>query len=58
VPKPLSVTLSNQDKKPKDKEPKKWSVILPIDENGLLLTNNSDYMNTFRGYKMNASQLF
>lgn len=39
----------------KKKDIKKWSVILPIDENGLLLTNNSDYINTYRGYKMNAS---
>lgn len=49
-----SPTEINKDKT-KDKTKDKWSVILPIDENGLLLTNNSDYINTYRGYKMNAS---
>ena len=51
--KQLKAPIATSDSK--DKQHKEWSVVLPIDENNMLLTNNSDYMNTFRGYKMNAS---
>lgn len=33
----------------------KWNVVLPLDETGKLLTNNSDYINKYRAYKINAS---
>lgn len=53
----LSVPIKNlqsvkEMKKPKDD---RWNVVVPIDENGKLLTNNSDYVNKYRGYKINAS---
>jgi len=53
----LSVPIMNLQSVKNMKKPEKdiWNVVLPIDENGKLLTNNSDYVNKYRGYKINAS---
>jgi len=32
-----------------------FNIVLPINEKGALLTNNSDYINKYRGYKLNAT---
>jgi len=42
-------------KKLKQPSANQWSVVLPIDTDLALLTNNSDYINTYKTYKMNVS---
>lgn len=51
----LPITSIQSVKKLKQPEENTWNVVAPIDENGALLSNNADYINTYRAYKMNAS---